>query len=101
MTVVSVLLGAAVEVGVGSNPTFAKYIYDTNASESLQMYNGHYKGLVDNKNGLRLVTNMFRMVTNICCEYAFLANFRSMFLIFVKPQNSSERRECLRKLMNA
>ena len=25
MTVVSVLLGAAVEVGVGSKPTFAKY----------------------------------------------------------------------------
>ena len=23
----------------------------------------------------------------ICCEYAFQANFRSMFLILVKPQN--------------
>ena len=27
MTVVSVLLGAAVEVGMGSNPTIAKYKY--------------------------------------------------------------------------
>ena len=29
MTVVSVLLGAAVEVGVGSNPTIAKFIHGT------------------------------------------------------------------------
>ena len=35
-----------------------------NASESLQMSYDHYKCLANNKNGLRLVTNMLRMVTN-------------------------------------
>ena len=35
-------------------------------SESLQThYYDHYKCLVQNKNGLRLVTNMLQMVTNM------------------------------------
>ena len=37
----------------------------TNASESLQMSYDHYKCLANNKNGLRLITNMLRMVTNM------------------------------------
>ena len=36
---------------------------NTNASESLQTSYDHYKCLANNKNGLRLVTNMLRMVT--------------------------------------
>ena len=38
---------------------------NSNASESLQMSYNHYKCLANNKNGLRLVTNMLRMVTNM------------------------------------
>ena len=38
---------------------------NTDASESLQMSYDHYKCLVNDKNGLRLVTNMLRMVTNM------------------------------------
>ena len=59
---------------------------NTNASESLQTSYDHYKCLSINKNDLQLVTNMLRMVTNML-RICFLANFRSMFLIFVKPQN--------------
>ena len=59
---------------------------NTNASESLQMSYDHYKCLANNNNGLRLVTVCCEWL-QICFEYAFLANFRSMFLIFVKPQN--------------
>ena len=38
---------------------------NTNASESLQTSYDHYKCLANNKNGLRLVTNILRMVTNM------------------------------------
>ena len=38
---------------------------NTNASESLQMSYDHYKCLANNKNGLRLVTNMLRTVRNM------------------------------------
>ena len=51
----------------------------TNASESL-------KTSCDHKNDLPTI----RMICDwllICCEYAFLANFRSMFLIVVTTQN--------------
>ena len=58
----------------------------TNASKSLQTSYDQYKCLANNKNGLRMVTNMSEWL-QICCEYAFLTNFRSMFLIFVTPQN--------------
>ena len=38
---------------------------NTNARESLQTSYDHYKCLTNNKNGLRLVTNMLQMVTNM------------------------------------
>ena len=38
---------------------------NTNSSESLQMSYDHCKCLANNKNGLRLVTNRVRMVTNM------------------------------------
>ena len=54
------------------------------------MYYDHYKSLANNENGLRLLKyvgyNMLRIVTNLL-GYVFLTNFRSMFLIFVIPQN--------------
>ena len=53
-----------------------------NASKCLQMSYGHYKWLAINKNGLDLLTKMLRKQL----EYAFLANFRSKFLIFVTPR---------------
>ena len=52
------------------------------SSDHLQTSYDHYKCLAINKNGLRLL--------KICCEYAFITNIRSMFLIFARP------RECLR-----
>ena len=68
---------------------------------SIRMLTNLYKSLTtNNKNGLRLVTNMLRMVTKLtCCEYAILANLRCMFLIFLTPQNRtrmlSKAYECL------
>ena len=47
---------------------------NTNASESLQMSYDQYKCLANNKNGLRLVTNMLQMVANIL-QICFLCEF--------------------------
>ncbi len=68
-----------------SSHLIRKFSY-TNASKSLQMSYDHYKCLAINKNGLRLLTKMLRKQW----EYAFLANFRSMFLIFATPMNDRE-----------
>ena len=46
-----------------------------NASESLQMAYDHYKCIANNKNGLRLVTNMLRMVTNML-QICFPSEFK-------------------------
>ena len=47
----------------------------TNASKSLQLSYDHYKCLAIKKNGLRLLTNTLQE-----WEYAFIADFMSMFL---------------------
>ena len=69
--------------------TFCLHFVWMNANKSLQMYYDHYKCLAINKNILRLLTKMLRKQY----ECAFLANSRSMFLIFATPMND---RECLR-----
>ena len=45
------------------------------------MLANHYKRLTTATNGLNTL--------RICCENALFANFRSVFLIFVTPQNRS------------
>ena len=67
---------------------------NTSASETLQTSYDHYKCLANDKNDLRLVTNMLGWL-RICCEYAFIANFRSMFLIFVNLKSSANAYESL------
>ena len=47
---------------------------NTNASESIQTSYDRYKCLANNKNGLRMVTNMLRMVTNML-RICFLCEF--------------------------
>ena len=47
---------------------------NTNASTSLQTSYDHYKCIANNKNDLRLVTNMMRMVTTIL-RICFLCEF--------------------------
>ena len=63
-----------------------------------RMLANHYKRLTIATNGLpsiRMACDCLR----ICCEYAFFANFRSMFLIFVTPQNRARMlNESLRML---
>ena len=71
-------------------PEFYKNV-KTIANESLQMSYDHYKCLANNKNGLRLVKNMLQMVTHML-RICFLCEFRSMFLIFIKPQNQIVKR---------
>ena len=62
----------------------------TNASKSEQVSCHHYKCLAINKNGLQFLTNVWQKQW----KYAFLANFRSMFLI---PVNNCH---CLQTLTN-
>ena len=52
-----------------------------NASKCLQISYDHYKCLAINKNGLHLLMKMLQKQSG----YVYLANFRSMFLIFVTP----------------
>ena len=54
--------------------TYCPYSSYTNASESLHTSYDYYKCLANNKNGLRLVTNMLRLVTNML-RICFLCEF--------------------------
>ena len=73
--------------------TFCKVFVRENFHEFLQMSYNHCKCLAINKNGFRLLMIFWRKQE----EYTFLANIRSMFLIFVTPQKVGE---CLRTLTN-
>ena len=61
--------------------TFCLHFVWMNANKSLRMSYDHYICLAINKNILRLLTKMLRKQY----EYAFVANFRNMFLIFATP----------------
>ena len=60
---------------------------------SIRMPTNLYKCLTTTTNALltiRMACGWFQICCEwlqICCKYAFLANLRSMFLIFVKPRN--------------
>ena len=72
---------------------------------SIRMLANLYKGLKTTTNALptiRMACDLLQICCEwlqICCKYAFFANFRSMFLIFVKPQNRArmltKANECL------
>ena len=65
-----------------------RFVWIRMDGKSLGMSYDHYKCLATNNNILRLLTKMLRKQY----EYAFLANFRSMLLIFATPH---ERRGSL------
>ena len=70
------------------------------AEMSIRMQANLYKRLTITYKGLTITTNVLPSIrmtydcSRICCEYVFLKNFRSMFLIFIRS------RECLRTPTN-
>ena len=86
----------------------SKYLLSTfvlhSTEMSIRMLANLYKRLTTTTNALptiRMACDWLQICCEwlqIYCEYAFLANFRSMFLIFVTPQN---RARMLTKPTNA
>ena len=79
-------------------PENAEYQLDEMSETSKRMLANHYKYTnkiwtlgSQNFSGHRITTNALQSIRmacdclHICCEYDFLANFRSMFLIFPTP----------------
>ena len=73
-------------------PAFYRKV-NTNASKSLQMSYNHYKSFANIT--IRMACDWLKYVAK-SYKYAFLANLRSMFLIFPKIEC-----KCLGKHMNA